>query len=476
MTDAHATMRLARKPGDPGTKPELQGAVASPVGNADARAALAALLKLEEDIRRTETEKELSFLVANETRKLTRAQQVFYLSLPSSGKCAVETVSSFATVDRGSPLIQWIERMVQRLRQDANASAILEFTSAAYSDPGDEMLRTYPLTELLWLPFKARSGDLMAGAVLAREIPWLDADIAIARRLAEAYAFALASHRKSHRAFADFKPGKWWSLGAAVAIAALALWPVSLTTLAPVEIAAKDAFVVTAAIDGAIDDILVSPNAAVVEGQLLARLADTMLRNRFEVAEREILLAEGKLKKASQLAFVDVRGRHELAITMAELELKTAERDTARALLARTELKAARAGLAVFADKKELIGKPVGVGERIMEIADPAKIEARVDVPAADAIILRDGARAKLFLDSDPLRPIEAKIVRSDYQARVLDGDILAFRVIADLADPALTRPRLGVRGTAQLYGDTVTLGFYLLRRPIAALRQWTGL
>ena len=35
---------------------------------------------------------------------------------------------------------------------------------------------------------------------------------------------------------------------------------------------------------------------------------------------------------------------------------------------------------------------------------------------------------------------------------------------------------RLGLRGTARVYGEPVTLFFYLLRRPITALRQWTGL
>jgi hypothetical protein len=480
MNDAQGKTRLSRMPAGPAAKPQTLGVAANieapQVVAGDARAALAALLKLEDDVRRAANEFELAYLMANETRKLTRAQQVFVMSVPTTGASTVETVSSYANVDRAAPLIQWVERIVRRLRSDADAMSIQEFTTAAYSEPGEEMLRTYPLGELLWVPLKDRSGHLMSGLLLAREIPWLDADIAVAKRLADAYAFALAAFRNHRRSFAALRPNKYWLFGAAVVTGALALWPVSLTTLAPLEIGAKDAFIVTAAIDGAVDDIIVSPNASVSEGQLLGRLADTMLRNRLEVAEREVLVAEAKLKKASQLAFVDVRGRHELAISTAELELKTAERETAKAMLARTEFKAPRAGLAVFSDKKELIGKPVAVGERIMEIADPAKFEARIDVPVADAIILRNGARAKLFLDSDPLRPLEAKVVRSDYHARVHDGDILAFRVTAEVDGAPQHRPRLGVRGTAQLFGDNVSLGFYLFRRPIAALRQWTGL
>ena len=66
--------------------------------------------------------------------------------------------------------------------------------------------------------------------------------------------------------------------------------------------------------------------------------------------------------------------------------------------------------------------------------------------------------------------------MRAGYQARVRENQQLAFRLVAE-ADPAhAAAARLGVRGTAQVYSDSVPLGFYLFRRPIAAARQWLGL
>ena len=35
--------------------------------------------------------------------------------------------------------------------------------------------------------------------------------------------------------------------------------------------------------------------------------------------------------------------------------------------------------------------------------------------------------------------------------------------------------PRIGARGTAQVFGATVPLAFFLLRRPIAFARQTLG-
>jgi hypothetical protein len=34
---------------------------------------------------------------------------------------------------------------------------------------------------------------------------------------------------------------------------------------------------------------------------------------------------------------------------------------------------------------------------------------------------------------------------------------------------------RLGLRGTVRISGDSTPLGYLLLRRPVAALREWCG-
>jgi multidrug efflux pump subunit AcrA (membrane-fusion protein) len=255
----------------------------------------------------------------------------------------------------------------------------------------------------------------------------------------------------------------------------VALFPVSLTALAPLEIAARDSYVVAAPIDGVIEELAVAPNAAVREGQLLLRFSDTVLRNKFIIAEREVSIADARLKKIMQQSFSDIRGRHEVGLAQTELKLKRAERDFARDILTRAELKAGRTGVALLGDPRDLIGKPVATGERIMEIADPRRVEIRIDVGVSDSALLETGARVKAFLDSDPLRPREGRIVRADYQARVRDGNALTVRAVAEFDAPAADPPRLGLRGTAQVYGTTVPLIYYLLKRPLAALRQWVG-
>ena len=96
-------------------------------------------------------------------------------------------------------------------------------------------------------------------------------------------------------------------------------------------------------------------------------------------------------------------------------------------------------------------------------------------MPVDDAIVLKEGALVKVFLDADPLDTHDAMLKHASYHAQMLPGDILAYRVTAELAD-ANPDIRIGWEGTAKIYGDNVSLFFLLFRRPISAVRQFLGL
>jgi len=96
------------------------------VNNAS-NASLLSLLKTEADARKAANQRELNFLIVNETRKLVRARQVFVLRRKRAGRFQVKAVSSLDAIDRSSPLIRWIERIVRRLHQDTGLDELREF-------------------------------------------------------------------------------------------------------------------------------------------------------------------------------------------------------------------------------------------------------------------------------------------------------------------------------------------------------------
>ena len=74
-----------------------------------------------------------------------------------------------------------------------------------------------------------------------------------------------------------------------------------------------------------------------------------------------------------------------------------------------------------------------------------------------------------------PLSPLDARLVETSYQAVVspING-VASYRLRAQLEE-ASPHARIGLRGTAKLYGGWVVFGYYVLRRPLASLREWTG-
>jgi len=145
----------------------------------------------------------------------------------------------------------------------------------------------------------------------------------------------------------------------------------------------------------------------------------------------------------------------------------------AESLLARIQVKAERPGIAVFDDPNGWTGRPVRIGERILTIADPARAEIEVRLPVSDAINLEPGAEVALFLNIAPERRIEATLRYASYEATVGPDGALSYRLKAALG--TAPPPRIGLKGTAEIYGQKVTLFYYLMRRPLAALRQLTG-
>lgn len=431
------------------------------------------LLKIEADSRRADTVGELKFLIANETLKLSHARQIFVL-VEKGRQLRVAAVSSIGTVESNSPRIRWIESVLRLLGADAGVTQPREFNLPAYCRNGETEHLAYPYKFMLWLPFKLRNDRVFGGMLLARDTPWNEADTLISKRLSETYshAWAALSGPGKLKRRVRLKP----VLTALAVIAIIAgFYPVPLTVLAPTEVTAIEPRIIAAPIDGVVETILVDPNAEVIRDQPLLKMTDTALRNELAVAEQDVKVAEARLMQVSQGAVADPKIRGDLAVTRSEVSVAQAKRDYARDMLQRTMVTAPAAGVIIYTDKRDWIGRPVSTGERVMEIADPNRLQLRIDVPVADAIALQSGARVRAFLDSDPLRPAMAIVKSSSYEASMVEGNVLAYRVYATLEE-ATPGMRLGIRGTAQISGQKMALAYYLFRRPIAAMRQRFGL
>ncbi|CAO4176991.1 efflux RND transporter periplasmic adaptor subunit [Methylorubrum populi] len=456
---------------------------------------LAAALQLEATFRSARNAAELAFAAVNEMQRVVAydTAALFWAGRPRPGLVAVSAV---AEIDRNAPFAHALERLGADLcGQNASSLALEAFAGPApdVSPAGPVAVKAVPVAawpegmprHALYLPLRRGSRGL-GGLILFRQSPWTETERNAAEHMAEALAHAAALFRRRERSWQDLASLRT-GVAVALVLALLAALPVRQSVLAPAEIVPKEAAIVAAPASGVVTGILVAPNAEVAVGQPLFRLDDTELRGKYEVALRQLEVARAELLGAQQKAFgadrnAD-RNRTEAAVLERRIDLRQAEAATYRELLARTQVLAPRAGIAVMGDPEEWSGRPVKLGERVMTIASPSRSRLQIWVPVDDAIDLEPGASVRLFLNIDPLRPVKARLVQTSYDAEMSPLNVLSYRVRAEFAGEGAgresggaTAPRLGLKGTAKLYGESVSLAYFVFRRPLAVIRRTLGL
>lgn len=441
---------------------------------------LSALLQIEHSVRRSETLAELLFVVTNETRNLVPYDQAVFLLGNDVESLKVTAVSDHPTVDRTSPFIAFIERIAGRESKLSTTNKTHPVDPTDWSQTDQKDLSEFSPRQMLWLPLMLPANNQQRVGVLwlARAQPWTEHEISLLNHLAGTFA---------HGIYAFAKQAIWnkflrW-VGSSKApryililLIFLMFLPVRISAIAPAEVVAKDPTVIASPLNGAVKKIDVLPGQQVKSGDVLVRLDDTELLSTAEVAEQDLLRTKAELHTTQQGGFSDIKQNAKVSELMAQVAVKEAELNFAQKKLQKSVMTAPKAGVVILKDPKDWEGKPVVVGERILLLADPADIELKIMVPVKDAIALDEGEEVKLFLDTNPINAITAKIKYAAYEPERTPDNVMAYKLIASFVTAQKSNElRIGMRGTAKLYGESVSLFYYLFRRPITATRQWLG-
>lgn len=433
----------------------------------------AALLRLEQVVLSSETLAEARFVIANETRSLSPFVQAVLLTGQQDESLRTTALSNLSDVDRTTPFVAWAERLAEHLEATQPGRDLLPLTAEHLTPVLRWEWVDFASAHLLWMPLFTQENDRQGVLLLSRENAWTPQELALLKHLAFIYAFALHKFRARKRWHWRQARTQRIAVLSGVLLLGAAFLPVRLSVLAPADITPRDAFVVAAPIDGVVTGLQVQPNQLVEKGTVLAELESTDLKGMQDIAARAKDVAQAELRRAQQASFVDPARKAELAQLQAQVDMKSREFQLAQSRRQKASLASDRPGVAVIDDPQVWKGRPVRVGERIMSIADPEKVEVTVMVPVRDAIVLEPGNEVRLFLDTDPLNSLSATVQYVVYEP-TMAGEWPAYKVRASLL-PGVAPPRIGLRGTARIYGNKTTLFYYLLRRPITAARQWLG-
>lgn len=438
-----------------------------------------ALLTLGQQARAAATAQELAFLLVNVSHMLTPYRQAV-LWLNDHG---AHTLSGVVQIEANAPYVQWVNQVCQHLSQQAEAIPLQVVRAADLPDSLAAAWHEWWPTYALWV-------RLPEGAVvLLRDDPWTAHEQWLWQDWSATWAHAWhalvqpratgwrRTWQRLRQLWQTHPDRRWWQqtrVRVLAGVLIVLLCPVQLTILAPGELVPSRPVVVRAPLEGVIDTFHVQPNQRVTAGTPLFGFDEAMIRSRLDVATQALSTAETEYRQTSQQALVDARSKSQLALLTGKIEEKRAEAEYLTEQLTRARVLAPREGVVLMDDPSEWIGRPVSVGERILRIAAPHDAEVEAWVPLADAVPLPVGARVKLYLHASPLSPVEATVRYTAHDAVARPDGQYAYRVRATLSAP--TDHRVGLKGSAKLSAGWTPLGYWVLRRPLAALRTTLGI
>jgi len=434
---------------------------------------LSALLQLQLQARGAQ-QAELGFLIVNDTISIVPYMQAA-LWRPGIRKLVL---SGAGSPDQDGPYATWMRAVLRQLARLPDAGQIRACTAATLPAALVAGWHDHLPEHALWCPLATPDGVLTGGLLLARHDPWTDGDATLLHALTASYSQALAWHDlRRRRRLPRLQHGRRnWAFGvlALLVVAALML-PVRSSILAPAEVVPLDPTPIRAPFAGVIESILVAPNAQVKAGEALLTLDTSQLASRVEVAQKALELAQIEYSQVSREAVADLRARGRLALLKSKMEQQAAELGYQTSLLQRARVVAVADGIAVFNDASDWIGRPVEIGERIMLIAAPASRLIEMQVPVAEIATFAVGSDVQFFGNIAPDQPVAASLNFASYGSATAADGVLSYVFRAAL-DPGAEPQRLGLKGTAKVYGERRPLLLWLLRRPLASVRQWLAL
>jgi len=437
--------------------------------------AAADILLLQQQLRTKTTLTELGYFLVNDSQKITPYQiGVFYHS--SRHYQALSAISGLPMPVKEAPFYIWLKQFCKEINQKNHSTPIVisaDMLSASLLEQWQEFLPD----EVLWLPLVAADGENFGGLLFARNDKWKTDELGILQywQGAIVHSVALISHKK-HSIFTGIKLLETWVwLSLTVVLTVILFVPISISVLAQAEVVPKNPRVIRAPLEGVIAEILVKPNKIVKKDQLLLTLDDTNLKSRLDVVVQELEIAKAEYRRAEQISVIDRKASAEMPMLAARIEQKNTDVAYVNSLLKRINIHADMEGIAIINDAYELEGKPVKLGEKLLTIAKSNQAELEMWLAVGDSIELEQLAEIELFLNVSPETAYQAKLRYVNFQAEMSPEGVFAFRARADFFQDKQI-PRIGLRGTAKIYGYKVPLYYYLFRRPYAAVRQWIGI
>lgn len=249
---------------------------------------------------------------------------------------------------------------------------------------------------------------------------------------------------------------------------------IPLRVVAPCEVVAKDPYIITAPLEGIIAHINIKPGQPVKIGDSLYDYDPRIPLQELRIAEKQVEVTQSEINRSVAAGIEEYKPLTELASLNVKLQKARLDLEYAKARAEELAGKSPKEGVALIDNPDEWQGRPVKVGERIMIISDPTQTKVRMWIPEADNIQIDMTKPVRVYLNPSPEKSYYVKLNFIAHEAQLSEKQVASFMAEGDWVTPP-TDIRLGVKGSAVLYGERVSFLYYIFRKPLNTVRNFVG-
>lgn len=420
----------------------------------------------------------LSFIIVNDTHQIFKYDRALLWKIEDHTPSLI-AISGQHSVNKETEFYQKSKRLLSYL---INPNTPQELTEASFSAESNLLKEIFPKanTILYWIPIIAQEEHHVGLWIETfRKPDAKDHDPKkelhfLTNAIIPAYTAAWKKFDQTQLLIPHLKKKKLWYYAALLTILALFVIRIPLRVAAPAEIVPKKPFVVSAPLDGIIAEILVKPGQEVHSGDILFKYDKRVPLQEVKSAAKQVEISQAEVERSSTLGLSDPKSLGELGVLKLKLQKDQIALELAESQAKKLDVKASETGIVMIEEPEEWIGKPVKIGEKVLTLSDPNNTKLRIWVPEGDNVRIDPRKDISFILNVSPDRTLNAKLDFISFESRIGEGDVPAF-----LAEASWEKPpkdiKLGLKGTAILYGENVSLFYFFIRKPYSALRRLTG-
>ncbi len=187
-----------------------------------------------------------------------------------------------------------------------------------------------------------------------------------------------------------------------------------------------------------------------------------------EIARQQVKILETTIRTTGINALAVPAAKAELEVLNYRHKQERIRLALAEYRASKLHLKAEVAGTVVVDSPDNWRGRPVEVGEKVMLLVDPKKMYLRIWLPEADNVDFDHEGDVKVILNAFPDASLAASLTYVANSVVPSPQGVSSIPAEAHFNGDAQgkdDRMRIGLKGSAVLYGENVSLIYWLLRK-----------